>query len=183
MELGWRQRDERRMQDYVQRRDQLATLTRGLIHMQACRSTPGAELAIQLYFPQEMFTVFVPHETKDMMRYYAAELGYMLERELRTMNFATLADHIRENERRQALHRPSEWLAPSVPAKEIRVTKKTPGYAHTTLEGVCGVEVTVQDIRKEIYHPMFGGRGASVHDGKWIAIRYDPTKERVVESI
>lgn len=54
--------------------------------------------------------------------------------------------------------------------KEIRTTKVTPGHSHTAYEGICGSGVTVRDVEGKIYHPMFGGRGASVANGKWRAV-------------
>lgn len=53
---------------------------------------------------------------------------------------------------------------------EIRVTKVTPGYGHTRYEGLCGPSVTVHDIKNRFYHPMFGGRDASVQNGRFKAV-------------
>lgn len=57
--------------------------------------------------------------------------------------------------------------------KWIKVTKVTPGYAHTDYQGECGPDVTVDDIKKKFYHSYFGGRGASVSNGKWRATSHD----------
>jgi hypothetical protein len=113
MELGWRRRYTQQEAEYEVKRDYLAKLARGLVRMKACRTAPSSsELALQLVFPSDMFTTFMPFETDTIMKYYASELGHMLERELRAMNFATLAGHIAENERRQAVRQPSVWLEP-----------------------------------------------------------------------
>lgn len=57
--------------------------------------------------------------------------------------------------------------------KFIRVTKLTPGHAHTDYEGECGPDVTVDDIKNKFYHPYFGGRGAWVGNGRWKATSHD----------
>lgn len=57
--------------------------------------------------------------------------------------------------------------------KKIKITKTTPGHAHTAFEGTCDKDVTVADIKAEFYHPVFGGRQAWVSGGKWRAIRHD----------
>lgn len=57
--------------------------------------------------------------------------------------------------------------------KRIRVTKTVPGYKHTRFEGTCDEGVTTDEIKKEFYHPLFGGRGATVTSGKWSAVRHD----------
>ena len=56
---------------------------------------------------------------------------------------------------------------------EIRCTKVTPGYAHTEREGVCGRDVTVEDVKKMFYHSLFGGRDARVSNGQWRATTHD----------
>ena len=57
--------------------------------------------------------------------------------------------------------------------KEIRITSSVPGHAHTKLRGICGVNVTEEDIRREIFHPIFGGRDVFVLEGQWSAIRHE----------
>jgi hypothetical protein len=57
--------------------------------------------------------------------------------------------------------------------KPIKITKIITGHKHTRYEGICGVNVTVEDIKKAIYHPRFGGRGAWVSNGKWGAVRHN----------
>lgn len=51
-------------------------------------------------------------------------------------------------------------------AKRISITDSQRGYAHTQYYGTCGPDVTVEDIKKSIYHSYFGGRNAWVRDGK-----------------
>jgi hypothetical protein len=54
--------------------------------------------------------------------------------------------------------------------KQITVVNRESGYAHTTFQGTCGPDVTVEDIKKRFYHNYFGGRGAWVRDGHWGAV-------------
>jgi hypothetical protein len=54
----------------------------------------------------------------------------------------------------------------------ITVTKRTPGHAHTRIEGTCGPKVTLDKIKATFFHPMFGGREASVFGGKFSVIRH-----------
>ena len=56
---------------------------------------------------------------------------------------------------------------------EIKTIKAVPRHKHTRFEGTCGEKVTVEDIKKAIYHPMFGGRDAWVSNGRWGAVRHD----------
>lgn len=51
--------------------------------------------------------------------------------------------------------------------KRIDITDRQPGYTHVRLQGTCSADVTVEDIRKSMYHSYFGGRDAWVRDGKW----------------
>lgn len=57
--------------------------------------------------------------------------------------------------------------------KDIRVTDVTPGHAHTVRKGICGCDVTVEDIKAEFYHSLFGGRDAYVHDGAFQVTTHD----------
>lgn len=54
--------------------------------------------------------------------------------------------------------------------KWIEVGLATPGYHHTVYEGICGKDVTVEDIKKKFYHTHFGGRDAYVNNGRWRAV-------------
>jgi hypothetical protein len=49
--------------------------------------------------------------------------------------------------------------------RQMQVTSRRPGYAHEIVEGTCGPDVTVSDIRRTFYDPYFGGRDAWVRDG------------------
>ena len=57
--------------------------------------------------------------------------------------------------------------------KWTKVTKSYPGYKHTQIYGECGKDVTVEDIKKQYYHPYFGGRNAWISDGKFGVIMHD----------
>lgn len=57
--------------------------------------------------------------------------------------------------------------------KPILVTESHGGYAHTRLSGICGPDVTVTDIEREMYHPYFGGREARISGGEWSCVRHD----------
>lgn len=57
--------------------------------------------------------------------------------------------------------------------KDIEIVYRVPGYTHTRLSGICGPEVTVEDIRKFAYHEYFGGRDAWVSNGEWGCVRHD----------
>lgn len=56
--------------------------------------------------------------------------------------------------------------------KLITVTRTTPGYAHVLVEGACGPDVTVEDIKEKFYHEYFGGREAQVSNGRFSAVRH-----------
>lgn len=51
--------------------------------------------------------------------------------------------------------------------KVVRITSRSPGYAHVTLHGTYEGPVTVKDIEDRFYHSYFGGRSAWARDGKW----------------
>jgi hypothetical protein len=53
------------------------------------------------------------------------------------------------------------------PGKRMEVDTRQPGYAHVTVQGTCGPDVTVEDVRKRFYHWYFGGRDAWVKDGRF----------------
>lgn len=53
------------------------------------------------------------------------------------------------------------------PRKFVEVEHRSSGYAHVNVSGRCGPDVTVEDIERRFYHPYFGGRGASVRDGRF----------------
>ncbi len=57
--------------------------------------------------------------------------------------------------------------------KKINVEKIVLGHAHKQYEGNCSKNVTVEDIKKEFYHPNFGGRSAWVRNCRWGAIRHE----------
>lgn len=57
--------------------------------------------------------------------------------------------------------------------KDIEVVYRVPEYARTILKGVCGPDVTVEDIRRAMYHEYFGGRDAWVRNGEWGCVRHD----------
>lgn len=61
----------------------------------------------------------------------------------------------------------------SVDPKHITITDSQRGYAHTQYYGTCGPDVTVDDVKRAIYHSYFGGRNAWVRDGQWGAICHD----------
>lgn len=57
--------------------------------------------------------------------------------------------------------------------KSITVVTVQHGYNHTVYGGICGPEVTLDDIKERFYHPHFGGRQAWVEDGNWGATCHD----------
>lgn len=63
-------------------------------------------------------------------------------------------------------------MAQEIGPKQIVVTSRGAGYAHEILRGVCGAEVTQEDVEKTFYHQYFGGRGAWVKNGEWGCIRH-----------
>lgn len=55
---------------------------------------------------------------------------------------------------------------------DIQVVDIRRGYGHAEYSGTCGPDVTVADIKKRFYDPMFGGRGAWCSNGRWGAIEH-----------
>ena len=51
--------------------------------------------------------------------------------------------------------------------KWMQVESSINGYAHTTISGRCGPDVTREDVEARFYHSYFGGRGAWVKDGRF----------------
>lgn len=49
----------------------------------------------------------------------------------------------------------------------FEVTDSSFGYAHTTVQGTCPADATVQEVKDRFYHEYFGGRDAWVRDGKF----------------
>ncbi len=54
----------------------------------------------------------------------------------------------------------------------VRIEDREWGHAHCRQGGTCGPKVTVRDIEQLFFHEFFGGRGATVHDGRWSCITH-----------
>lgn len=52
-------------------------------------------------------------------------------------------------------------------ALSFEVTSRTEGYNHTTVQGTCPADATVEEVKERFYHWYFGGRGAWVKDGRF----------------
>jgi len=52
-------------------------------------------------------------------------------------------------------------------ALSFEVTDRVFGYNHTTIQGTCPADATVQEVKDRFYHEYFGGRGAWVKDGRF----------------
>jgi hypothetical protein len=50
---------------------------------------------------------------------------------------------------------------------EFEVTDRSPGYGHTTVQGTCPADATVQEVKDRFYHWYFGGWDAWVKDGRF----------------
>jgi len=53
------------------------------------------------------------------------------------------------------------------------VTRSTPGYAHTKIEGTYTGDATEKDVKAKFYSPYFGGREARAWGGKFSCVRHD----------
>lgn len=52
-------------------------------------------------------------------------------------------------------------------ALSFEVTDRIEGYNHTTVQGTCPADATVEEVKDRFYHDYFGGRGAWVKDGRF----------------
>ncbi len=52
-------------------------------------------------------------------------------------------------------------------ALSFEVTQSEYGYNHTTVQGTCPEDATVEEVKERFYHDYFGGRGAWVKDGRF----------------
>lgn len=111
MELGWRQTDARRQATTDLERQRLADFTRRYTRIEWSRLNGSQQLCVTLHFDGRLFDLATPVQDTEVFVHLARQLAYMLERELRTLNFATLSDHIHAAERRraEAKHAPS-WF-------------------------------------------------------------------------
>lgn len=52
-------------------------------------------------------------------------------------------------------------------ALSFKVISYGAGYKHTTVQGTCPDDATVEEVRSRFYHEYFGGRDAWVKDGRF----------------
>jgi len=102
LELGWRSTFERESKKTEEIRNNLHLLILQLSNaMLSSRGNPRT-LTMQLRFDERIVFPIEPFDShnKHMIHFLAREISMAIEREMNTMNFATLQGHMRNAERR-----------------------------------------------------------------------------------
>lgn len=94
VELGWRMRYDRKVRELHRQmdkeREQLQDCVRRMSTIDP-EAHGNMTFGIRPTFNQEMFKQFQPGQEDELIRYWAQDVGHMLEREIRQLNFSLFA--------------------------------------------------------------------------------------------
>lgn len=117
VELGWRMRYDRKVQELHRQtdkeREQLQECIRRMSTIDL-EAYGNRTFGVRLTFDSRMFEMFDAGSERDLIRYWAQDVGHMLEREIHQLNFSRFVKLEREREDREMEQRHGPRGRPSV---------------------------------------------------------------------